>query len=451
MHISLDLYLRALRGEFPMEALERIAHEHLLECCVQCHDEWSALAGTELASFIGWSPTRETPTDPRLVRRSDIAAQKQRLSEKRRVATDARQDLKRLLEFPAPRWEERIRGARTRMRSRAFAELLLVECRDRVRSSPQEAEALAGLVPVALEWAETLGRGWVRPLLALANAYRANALRVAGDLNSAQRVFAGLRTELEFQPLQNSRVGGEIYSLAASLCIDARQFEEAEALLGSSRAAHRAAEDAEGETKTLIQHANLLYALGRLAEALDFYEEAAAKATSQYSVELLCTVTGRVNVLCEMNRPEEAGELLDAHSNLYSWNDDTYDSILLGCLEGRVHLGLGRHDEAARAFEKGRQRLLDIGRNYDAMMASLDLADALRAGHQTKPLRQLAAELVPLFRSRGVTREALAALRLFVEAVQAEQLTVDVLVEARKRVEQSPPTLTGDVERARLW
>ena len=437
MHLSLDHYLLALRGELPLATLEALAHRHLMESCRTCTSEWREAVAAEVGPFVGSVPPREPPSDERLLRLADVEAQARRLTERRKAAREAREDLRRLLRLPAVEWERRVAGARTRFRSRAFGQLLIEACRERVRSAPREAATLAGLVPAALAWAERVERPWVVPLFARAAAHRANALRVAGDLLAAEAIFAGLRGPTGPRAIGDPRVAAEVDSLEASLCIDNRRFQHAEALLSASRRAYARAGDKEGEGRTLIKLANLVHALGRPDEALPMFEEAAAKfASRRGSYEYMCTVTGRVNVLCETERPRQAAELLDDHADFYGRRDRCYESALFRCLQGRVLLGLGENDRAESAFIDGRQQLLDLGRGYDAILASLDLADTLLAAGRLGELKRLAADLVPLFRSRGVERESLASLRLVSEAVRAERLTAELLTELRRSLER---------------
>jgi hypothetical protein len=65
---------------------------------------------------------------------------------------------------------------------------------------------------------------------------------------------------------------------------------------------------------------------------------------------------------------------------------------------------------------------------------SEDVKPAVRGG--------LAAELVPLFRSRGVEREALASLRLLAEAVRTDTLTAALLAQLRRRLRPTDATAT---------
>jgi len=445
MHLTLESYLRALREGSPAEVLYRRVHTHLLETCEVCAAEWQ---GGDGAPVVALPAARLRDPDPAeydvpeawLVTQHQVDRQKARRSRRREAARLARVDLTRLLRLPTERWRERVTGARTRYRSRALAELMIAECRQRVRSHPRQAVLLAELVSAVLAW--TISRPeltWAPPLLLRAEAQRANALRVAGDLPAADGAFRALRADLARHPVEDPLLGAELDSLEASLRIGQRAFPEAEALLARAAAAYRRGADRDGEARTSIQLANLLQALGRPEEVLPHLDRAASLIDAEKEPFLYAsTVTGRVNVLCDLDRAGEAARLLSLHAAAYADCGDAFIDHLYRFLRGRVALGAGGHAEAERHFQASRDAFLELGRDYDAILTSLYLADALLAAGKLAELRDLAAELVPLFRARGVARETLAALRLLAQAAAAETLTAAVLQDVRRRLEGAP-------------
>ena len=63
---------------------------------------------------------------------------------------------------------------------------------------------------------------------------------------------------------------------------------------------------------------------------------------------------------------------------------------------------------------------------YDEALALLEEAVLLLEGGQTAEVKGLARDLTRVFKSKGVHREALAALRLFHQAALREDATVDL-------------------------
>jgi hypothetical protein len=87
-----------------------------------------------------------------------------------------------------------------------------------------------------------------------------------------------------------------------------------------------------------------------------------------------------------------------------------------------VAQGLERREQAEVAFREVRQAFIELGVDYDAALASLDLAGILVLQGRTDDLRQLAEEMLAVFTSRNIHREALAALLFFCHAARMEQV-----------------------------
>jgi len=169
-HLDFELYLLVLGGELPAATLVRAAHDHLLDRCPACRTEWAAAGGPNgnphrvlpvgdrgagppaphRASGRGSPVPAPAPRCHRSVfsaaaRRLEAAARSVRLARR-----DARRDLAALRALPRRQWPQRLDAARSRFRSRAFAELLLAEARRRLVADAAEAAELARLVPRVL-------------------------------------------------------------------------------------------------------------------------------------------------------------------------------------------------------------------------------------------------------------------------------------------------------------
>jgi len=140
----------------------------------------------------------------------------------------------------------------------------------------------------------------------------------------------------------------------------------------------------------------------------------------------------------DLDRAANAEPLLLSHRAVYVDQGDELTAANFTLLSGRVALGVGRLEEAESLLAEARDALLALDRDYDAILTSLYLADALLAAGKTADPQSLAADLVPLFHARDVARETLAALRLFAQAAEAEKLTSAVLAELRTRLHGAP-------------
>ena len=95
-------------------------------------------------------------------------------------------------------------------------------------------------------------------------------------------------------------------------------------------------------------------------------------------------------------------------------------------LEGRILTGLCRRGEALGLLAEARQRFAAEGKSYDVILALMEEAGLLLEENRTGEVKALTLELATIFESKGVHREALAALRIFQEAVEREAATADL-------------------------
>jgi hypothetical protein len=102
-----------------------------------------------------------------------------------------------------------------------------------------------------------------------------------------------------------------------------------------------------------------------------------------------------------------------------------------GLVEG-VDGALGRGGGVGLALDRGQPPGVVVAVFDDFAEGWKDGALKVAAAGRNAELRELAAGLVPLFRSRGIEREALASLRFLAEAVKAERVTAAVVARVRK-------------------
>jgi hypothetical protein len=74
-----------------------------------------------------------------------------------------------------------------------------------------------------------------------------------------------------------------------------------------------------------------------------------------------------------------------------------------------------------------RGELVDRHLGFDAALISLELALSMARAGFTAEMKTLAAEALPIFEAQKVDRETLAALTLFREAVDLEQVTPELI------------------------
>ncbi|HEX4498890.1 MAG TPA: tetratricopeptide repeat protein, partial [Thermoanaerobaculia bacterium] len=134
-----------------------------------------------------------------------------------------------------------------------------------------------------------------------------------------------------------------------------------------------------------------------------------------------------IGFLNESGQSQEALSVLEQTRSLYLTLGEQTHLIRLRWLEGRICRDLGRLDEAETALREARDGFIEHGIGFDAARASLDLATVYLQQGRTGELKRVASEMVPIFESRDVHQEALAALLLFRQAADAEEVTLGLL------------------------
>ncbi len=177
-----------------------------------------------------------------------------------------------------------------------------------------------------------------------------------------------------------------------------------------------------------------------MAEAIRLIQRGLLRINVSDDPQLL--VSARHNLIWFLNdsgQHAEASGALDKTRSLYLTLGEPTHLIRLRWLEGRIFRDLGRFDQAEAALQEARDGFVERGIGFDAARVSLDLATVYLEQGRTGELKRLAAEMVPVFESRDVHQEALAALLLFRQAADAEEVTLG-LVER----------IAGYLQRARL-
>jgi tetratricopeptide (TPR) repeat protein/DNA-binding XRE family transcriptional regulator len=405
-----------------------------------------------------WSPEDPSPAEVRRARRiaartgltetSRLYAQLLDLGRARRVeqarlrAARQWEALRRLT--PAQRLElvERSPG----LQHWGLVELLCVES---VRAAADRAESALELARLALRVAELAPgeEAWRSRLRGYAWAFVANAQRVASDLVAAEASFA---TAWRLWRASGAAARGplgawRLHDLEASLRRDQRQFTAALDCL--ERALAAAPVEARG--RILLKKAYTLEQADQIEGALATLEDAATlvdcagEPRLRWGVEL-----NRTLILARLGHHEEAEARLPALSELTLELGNRLDLARMLWVSGRVAAGLGKREEARAAFDQAKREFEEEDANaYDTALVSLDVAILLLEEGRTAEVAVLAEQMLAIFRSRRVSREALAALRLFYQAAQAGRATaaearrlLGLLEEARRR----EPTLGSE-------
>jgi tetratricopeptide (TPR) repeat protein len=315
-----------------------------------------------------------------------------------------------------------------------LCELLVRESR---QTAPGNASEAAHLANLAVHVADLIPEGepfeekWIYQLRAFAWASLGNAYKVQGDLTAAERSFemsdawweagtAGIGDALGYEPV--------LLDIKSSLRMAQRRFPEALKLLDQAvdlflhgSIEHR---DAHLAGRSLIKQAAVFIEMGSSESAVETLRKANGLIDPERDPRLvLCVRHNLVDNLSKMGRHIEAADLLPDLRTLAATQGSTLDRVRLTWVEGRIAAGLGDHDQARRLLTDVRQAFLLNGNPYEAALATLDLVIPHLAEGNTAEVKNLADDMVTVFRDHNIPREALAALLLFQEAARRETAT----------------------------
>ncbi len=131
--------------------------------------------------------------------------------------------------------------------------------------------------------------------------------------------------------------------------------------------------------------------------------------------------------LTESGQHQQAREDLARTRQLYRDLGERMNLVRLRWLEGKIAREEGALEEAGAALREARDAFLQEGIAVDAALVSLDLAVLYARPGDTAAIRQLAVEMLPILQAGGVHPDAMAALLLFQQAAEADEVTLDLL------------------------
>jgi tetratricopeptide (TPR) repeat protein len=309
-----------------------------------------------------------------------------------------------------------------------FCQLLLKES---LEAGFEDAARAINFAELAVKISQDLGDAydpnWVLDLRARAHAYLGNAQRVLGELRSAEAAFREAESLLARSMTGNSLIEAEVLHLKASLLCSQRYSKKALELVDRALKIYREAEEPHGIGVALMKKGKILEESGDLEGAIRLLQDAFEEIDPEAEPRL--ALVARYNLLLCLSlagRHEEAGEMLEKVRGFFLGHARPLDLLRLQWTEGKIALGLGHAQEAEEAFRRVQEEFLARGMGYDAALVSLDLAILYARDRRTEDLKRLAVEILQVFESRDVHREAVAALILFRSACEEERLTVEL-------------------------
>lgn len=326
-----------------------------------------------------------------------------------------------LAQSSAARFREVRDGRHGRHDRIEVCQLLVEESAEQIFDDPAAALDLARLAVALAERLED--PEWTyRARLELANA-----LRVRGDIGEAER--EARRLERELDSLGRPRfLQGRWHHLLASLAVDQQRF--AEALDHADRAIeifHRTG-DSIWECEALVKKGHTLAQTSRPSDALRALRQALPLLDPESHLRLfVICLHNLIAGLNELGYSIAARSLLAELKSLHERLGDELNLLRFRWLEGTIQRDMGQLPEAERAFVEVQEGFLERDLPYNAAIVSLHLGEVYLQQSRSYKLRELATRMFPIFQSRRIHREALAALIVFREAVALHTADVDLI------------------------
>ncbi|HYO15297.1 MAG TPA: tetratricopeptide repeat protein [Thermoanaerobaculia bacterium] len=338
--------------------------------------------------------------------------------------------LAELLRQPPERREMLLRNGR-RFQSWGVLELLIDRSREKGFEDPAQGEALARLALTLTERldADYYGAERIQDLRARVWGQIGNLRRMASDFRGAEEAFKTAFALLR-QGTADLLEKAILLDVRASLLREQRRFDEAARLLRRAQRIFLQYGERHRAGKALVKMSTVHEHAGRPDKAIRVLYEALKLIEDERDPRLLLAAQHNlITNLAETGRFMEAQGLLIQARPLYARFQDGWTQNRRRWVEGRIARGLGQLPEAESLLRAARDGFVGEGVTYDVALVSLDLALIYAEQGRTAELKRIAEETMPLFSSRPIHREALAALVLWAQAVRAEMASRELILE----------------------
>ena len=253
-------------------------------------------------------------------------------------------------------------------------------------------------------------------------AHWANILKVRGELKvadscleRAKRLWLGGADPCGvFDP-------GRLLDIEGSLRRDQRRFDEALFAFDRARTISRFPE------RALMMKGTTYDVMGDHERAISTFIQAGPLVECRGDPRLVYAQRFNLAVnLTHVGKFTQAAELLQQARDLAASLGDDIIAARVRWLEGRILAGLGCAGDALRMLTEARQRFAAEKMFYDVALALLEEAVLLLVENRTDEVKALTLELTKVFESKGVHREALAALHVFQKAAESEAASAEL-------------------------
>lgn len=437
-HVDREALEKFLADELSEED-NRALQRHVFTCAL-CEERLIAVLPALRGRKRQRRAAAEEPRHRELIRRV--------VEETRPKATSSRSELTRERQEASELWAELSPQSPEERRTRVWNdprcqtwglfELLIDLSYQTVAQEPRTAEDLARL---ALDIAEHLdpsrhGAPAVEAAKARAWIHLGNTFRVLSEFRQAEQAFHTAELHFSRSWLDPLDEGLLLESKAILRRIQGRSGEALE-MLDTAIAIYREVNEPHVQGRALLGKGVTLQYREAPEAAAECYRESLFLLDGAREPRLV--VVGQCNLifcLHETGRSADAAALIPDSRRLVAELGKRSDRLRLDWIAARVAAATGQEAEAEQLFLGSRTAFLEDELAYDAALISLDLSSLYARQGRTAEVKRLAAEILPVFRSREVHREALAAWIAFQKAAEMEKITVGLVQEISSYLEK---------------
>lgn len=311
----------------------------------------------------------------------------------------------------------------------AVCELLLRQSEEQTFHNAAMGESLALLSLEVLEHLDVSHYGVeaIEDMRARSWTFVANSRRVKADLRGAEEAFALAIASLKrgtLEPMDRA----VLLDFRASLLRAQRRFDKALSLLRRSATIFLELGERHQTGRVLVSMSTVHHIAGEPEKSIPVLYRALTLIDPDRDPRLLLSAWHNlVDNLSEAGRYLEAQKLLTQARPLYRQFPEPRVQNRLKWVEGKIARGLGQTEQTEILFLASRDGFLSAGMAYEVALVSLDLASLYAEQGRMKELKRIAAEMLPIFSSRQIHREALAALAFWRQAVEAEKAGLELV------------------------
>lgn len=397
-----------------------------LEVLIELRKPRRSALEERVAKVLPW-PVAETDYDRALDRVFTRVLESQGDLDRERAATPSL--LSELMAL-SPAERSRLIARDPRFHSWAVLEGLLEMSREEAFVEPRSAAALAHLALLLTEHLplDLFGPAMLQDARARCWSHVANARRLQSDLQGAKEAFSTAEHHL-MQGTGDAMERAQLSELRASLLSDQRHFDQALRLLRRALSLYRQAGETHRAGRSMVQMSTVLQYSGEPERAISLLYDAIPMIDPGREPRLLlCARHNLIDYLAEAERFLEAQKHFAEARSLYRQFPEAWAQNRRAWVQGKIARGIGQLAEAELALAAARQGFIEEGIAYDAALASLDLACLLADQGRTADLQRLAGEMAPIFLSRQIHREALAALAFLCQAMETERAELSLIL-----------------------